>query len=210
MLGGINKKKNAGFFDLFVKSAKYFNASAQLLDDVMVDYSKAGEKAKEIQKLEHEADAVNDEIIDKLNQSFITPIDREDIYAIANSLDDGVDLMQSTVQRIFMYHTAEPLEGAIQISRLLIEATQELVNAFEQLADLQKNKDGILECLQRIYTFESEGDKIFRLEIAYLFEKEKDPIELVKWKDVMEYLEETLNHCEELADLIRGVVMKYA
>ena len=144
------KKKNdsSEFFDLFVESARYFNKGALLMDDVMIDHSKAEVKVKEIQDLEHAADKINDKIIDKLNLTFITPIDREDIYSLANGLDDGVDYLQGTLQRIVMYHTGEP--------------------------------------------------------------REKDPIELIKWKDILEYLEDTTDHCERIADLIRGVVMKYA
>lgn len=204
------KKDSTEFFDLFVESAKYFNQGAQLMDDVMLDHSKADVKVKEIEELEHEADKVNDKLIDKLNQTFITPIDREDIYALANSLDDGVDLLQGTLQRIVMYHTGEPREGAVQLTRLLIEGTQEIIKALEMLSDLQKNQNQIMECIERVYKVESEGDKIFRREIAYLFEQVKDPIELIKWKDILEYLEDTTDHCEEICDLIRGVVMKYA
>ena len=96
------KKKDTEFFDLFVQSAQYFYKGALLMDEVMLDYSKAENKVKEINDIEHEADAVNDQIIDKLNMTFITPIDREDIYALANSLDDGVDLLQGTLQRMVM------------------------------------------------------------------------------------------------------------
>lgn len=204
------KKKDTEFFDLFVQSAKYFNQGAQLMDDVMLDHSKADQKVKEIQELEHKADKINDEIIDKLNQTFITPIDREDIYSLANSLDDGVDLLQGTLQRIVMYHTGEPREGAVQLTRLLIEGTQELIKALEMLSDLKTNQDKIMASIQMVYRIESEGDRIFRREIAYIFDQVKDPIELIKWKDILEYLEDTTDHCEKIADLIRGVVMKYA
>lgn len=204
------KKKDTEFFDLFVQSAKYFNQGAQLMDDVMLDHSKADQKVKEIQELEHKADKINDQIIDKLNQTFITPIDREDIYSLANSLDDGVDLLQGTLQRIVMYHTGEPREGAVQLTRLLIESTQEIIKALEMLSDLKTNQDKIMASIQMVYRIESEGDRIFRREIAYIFDQVKDPIELIKWKDILEYLEDTTDHCEKIADLIRGVVMKYA
>ena len=177
------KKKDSEFFDLFVESANYFYKGALMMDEVMLDYSKAVDKVKEINDLEHEADKVNDKIIDKLNLTFITPIDREDIYALANGLDDGVDYLQGTLQRIVMYRTGKAMSGAVAMTKLLIEATEQI---------------------------ESEGDRVYRHEIAYLFDKEKDPIELIKWKDILEKLEDTLDHCEKLSDMIRGVVMKYA
>lgn len=206
------KKKNdsSEFFDLFVESARYFNKGALLMDDVMIDHSKAEVKVKEIQDLEHAADKINDKIIDKLNLTFITPIDREDIYSLANGLDDGVDYLQGTLQRIVMYHTGEPREGAVQLTKLLIESTDEIIKALEMLKDLKKNQAAIMDHIQKVYRLESEGDRIFCREIAYLFDQVKDPIELIKWKDILEYLEDTTDHCERIADLIRGVVMKYA
>lgn len=204
------KNDSSEFFDLFVESARYFNKGALLMDDVMIDHSKAEVKVKEIQDLEHAADKINDKIIDKLNLTFITPIDREDIYSLANGLDDGVDYLQGTLQRIVMYHTGEPREGAVQLTKLLIESTDEIIKALEMLKDLKKNQAAIMDHIQKVYRLESEGDRIFRREIAYLFDQVKDPIELIKWKDILEYLEDTTDHCERIADLIRGVVMKYA
>lgn len=204
------KHKDTEFFDLFVQSAEFFYKGALLIDEVMVDAAKADAKMKEIVTLEHQADAINDQIIDKLNQTFITPIDREDIYALANGLDDGVDYLQGTLQRIVMYRTGQAKEGAIQLTKLLIEATEEVIKAFSLLSDIKKNEEQIIEATHKIGRLESEGDKVFRHEVAFLFEKVKDPIELIKWKDVLENLEETLDHCESLADMIRGVVMKYA
>lgn len=203
-------KKDNEFYDLFVESAGYFYKGCMLMDEVMLDYSKAEEKMKEIIDLEHEADAINDRIIDKLNQTFITPIDREDIYALANGLDDGVDNLQGTLQRIVMYRSGEAKEGAIAITKLLIESTEEIIKAFSLLKDIKKNQAVILEATHKICKLESEGDRVYRHEIAYLFDNVKDPIELIKWKDILENLEETLDHCEDLADMIRGVVMKYA
>ena len=204
------KKKDSEFFDLFVDSANYFYQGALMMDEVMLDYSKAVDKVKEINDLEHEADKVNDKIIDKLNLTFITPIDREDIYALANGLDDGVDYLQGTLQRIVMYRTGKAMSGAVKMTKLLIEATEQTIRAFSLLKDIRKNQAAILDATHKIAQIESEGDRVYRHEIAYLFDKEKDPIELIKWKDILEKLEDTLDHCEKLSDMIRGVVMKYA
>ena len=169
------KQKDDEFFDLFLESAKFFQKGAFVLDEVMKDYTSATAKVEEINRIEHEADAINDRIIDKLNLTFITPIDREDIYALANNLDDGVDLLQGILQRYEMYRMGKPMPGAVNLTKLLISATEEIVRA-----------------------------------VSYLFDNEKDPIELIRWKDVLEQLEDTLDHCELIADMLRGVVMKYA
>jgi uncharacterized protein Yka (UPF0111/DUF47 family) len=203
-------QKDTEYFDLFVESARYFYNGALMMDEVMLDYSKATDKVREIVELEHEADAVNDKIIDKLNMTFITPIDREDIYAIANGLDDGVDILQGTLQRIVMYKTGKAMDGAISLTKLIIEATEEIIKALTMLKDIHKNQAQILDATHKIAQLESEGDRVYRHEVAYLFDKEKDPIELIKWKDILENLEDTLDHCEKIGDMLRGVVMKYA
>lgn len=204
------KKKSNEFFVLFEESAEYFYQATLLLDEVMMDHRKADIKVKEINDLEHRADKVNDAIIDKLNQTFITPIDREDIYAIANGLDDGVDQLQGMLQRIVIYHTGEAREGALRLTKLLIESTAEIKRAAALLNAISKNQAELLAITSKIDKLESEGDHVFRGELAYLFEYVKDPIELIKWKDLLEGLENTLDHCERLADLLKGVVMKYA
>ncbi|MBE6096217.1 DUF47 domain-containing protein [Schwartzia succinivorans] len=204
------KHKNTEFFDLFVDSAKYFYKGALIMEEVMLDSTKAVAKMKEIIDLEHEADAVNDKIIDHLNQTFITPIDREDIFALANGLDDGVDFLQGTLQRIVIYRIGPAKEGAVSLTKLLLEATEEIIKAFSLLKDIKKNRVLILEATHKIGKLESEGDRVYRHEIAFLFDNVKDPIELIKWKDILENLEDTLDHCEDVSDMIRGVVMKYA
>ena len=204
------KKKSNEFFVLFEESAEYFYQATLLLDEVMMDHRKADIKVKEINDLEHRADKVNDAIIDKLNQTFITPIDREDIYAIANGLDDGVDQLQGMLQRIVIYHTGEAREGALRLTKLLIESTAEIKRAAALLNSISKNQNELLAITSKIDKLESEGDHVFRGELAYLFEYVKDPIELIKWKDLLEGLEDTLDHCERMADVFKGVVMKYA
>ena len=202
--------KDNEYFDLFLESANYYHRGALMLDEVMLDYSMAADKVKDIINLEHEADAINDKILDKLNLSFITPIDREDIYALANGLDDGVDLLQGTLQRIVMYHIDSSRSGAVTLTKLLLESTNEIIKAFTLLKNIKKNQDTLYSITDRISDLESEGDRVYRHEVAYLFDNEKNPIELIKWKDILENLEDTLDHCEKLSDMIRGVVMKYA
>ncbi|MBR2214595.1 MAG: DUF47 domain-containing protein [Selenomonadaceae bacterium] len=203
-------RKDMEYFAWFVESAQCFNQGAKVMHEVMVDYSAADEKMKRIVDLEHAADAINDKIIDKLNMTFITPIDREDIYYLANGLDDGVDLLHGTLQRIVMYHTGEAMPGAVSLTKLIIDATQEIINAFSLLTDIPKNQVPLLDATHKISKLESEGDDVFRQEVAVLFKNQKDPIELIKWKDILENLEDTLDHCERIADMLRGVVMKYA
>jgi hypothetical protein len=183
---------------------------AIILKEVMDDYTKLSEKIVEISNLEHTADDLNDAIIDKLNQTFITPLDREDIYAMANMLDDVVDAVQGIMERMELYRTGKPTEGAAELARLIVACTEEIVKAFDYLRNIRGNQHKILEHASKIAVLESEGDRIYRKEVAHLFANCPDPVEIIKWKEVLEHLENALDHCEAIADLLRGVVLKYA
>lgn len=204
------RSKEDEFFKLFLESAGLLRDGAYILNEVMNDHTKIGEKIPQMAKLEHEADDQNDAIIDKLNQTFITPLDREDIYAIANMLDDGVDFIQGILERMMLYRTGKPSNGAIELSRLMTDCADEIVKAFDLLKNIKGNQNKILDHTRKIVVLESEGDRIYRQEVAHLFTSGGDALEIIKWKEVLENLEDALDHCESIADLIRGVVMKYA
>lgn len=204
------KPKEDKFFELFSDSARLVQRGAYILKDVLNDYSTLAEKMEVISDLEHEADDLNDAIIDKLNQTFITPLDREDIYSLATMLDDVVDFLQGTMERMVLYRTGKPTAGAIELARLLADCTDELVKAFDLLKNIRGNQHKILDHTRKIVVLESEGDRIYRQEVAHLFTHCPDPIEIIKWKEVLEHLEGSLDQCESIADLVRGVVMKYA
>lgn len=204
------KPKEDEFFKLFVESSNVLHQGTNLLKAVMADYTNIEEKMKQISDLEHKADDINDTIIDRLNQTFITPLDREDIYSLATMLDDVVDFLQGTMERMVLYRVGKPTAGAIELARLLVECTEELVGAFDLLKNIKGNQDKILEHARKIVSLESDGDRVYRQEVAILFETCPDPVQIIKWKEILEHLEDALDHCENIADLLRGVVMKYA
>nr|WP_092071296.1 DUF47 family protein [Dendrosporobacter quercicolus]NSL49404.1 DUF47 domain-containing protein [Dendrosporobacter quercicolus DSM 1736]SDM24421.1 hypothetical protein SAMN04488502_10340 [Dendrosporobacter quercicolus] len=204
------KPKEDQFFKLFAESARLLRDGAYVMNVLLNDYTKIEDTMVQVSNLEHAADDVNDAIIDKLNQTFITPLDREDIYSMATLLDDAVDFLQGTVERMLLYRTGQPSPGAKELTRLLVDCTEELVLAFDLLKNIKGNQHKILDHTRKINVLESEGDRIYRQEVANLFTSCPDPIEIIKWKEVLEYLEGTLDHCEDIADLLRGVVMKYA
>ncbi len=212
-------KKDKEFFELFWENAKYFNHGAILLDEIMKDPNKAAEHRDEILALEASADNVNEKIISKLNLSFITPIDREDIFSIAGELATGVDMLHDALQRILMYHAGRATEKSARMTKLLVDSTGQLVRAFELMVSIKDNQRGMLDAVRLIREFEDSGDEIFREDIASLFDEaeiaarehgaSKAVIHLIKWKDILEDLEQTLDHCKKIADMIQGVVMKY-
>ncbi|MBC8015202.1 MAG: DUF47 domain-containing protein [Sporomusaceae bacterium] len=204
------KPKEDEFFKLFVESSLVLRQGAYVLKDVMNDYTRLDERMQQISDLEHQADDINDAIIDKLNQTFITPLDREDIYSFATMLDDVVDFMQGIMQRMVLYKAGKPTPGAAQLASVLAECTEEMVLAFTLLKNIKGNQQQILEHTTKIGQLESKGDNIYRREVALLFDTCPDPIEVIKWKEILEHMEEALDHCESIGDLLRGVVMKYA
>lgn len=205
------RNKHYEFFDMLNQHAKYFNQGSKIMYDVMINYDTAQTKMEEIKTVEKQADLVTAETVQKLNQVFITPIDREDIFALSYGLDDGVDNIHGSLERVIMYEAGQPkTDGPAKLSQLLIKATDELVKATALLKDIRKNHNEILECTNRILTYESQGDTLYRSEMSSLFKTEKDPIALVKWKDILQCLEDTLDQTKHISDTLKGVVMKYA
>lgn len=203
--------KHYEFFDMLNSHAKCFNEGAKVMHDVMVDYSTAQKKLNEIKDIEHKADDITAQTVAKLNQIFITPIDREDIFALSYGLDDGVDNLHGSIERLIMYDAGQPkTDGPAKLASLLIDATEELIKATEMLKDIRGNQHSLFDCTNRILKYESEGDEVYRKEMSLLFKTEKDPISLVKWKDILECLENTLDQAKHISDTLKGVVMKYA
>lgn len=206
---GLKPKENK-FFHLFIESTLLVKKSVIVLHEALSNYENLEQKMNEMAQIEHEADALNDAIIDKLNQSFITPLDREDIYHIATKLDDIVDLIEGVIVRMVLYKTKEPSPGLVSLAKVLQECTTEIEYSFSLLPHLQNNQEKILEQSSKIEQLESEGDRIYREEVAFMFSNCKDPFEIIKWKEILEHLEDAVDECERMADLLRGVVMKYA
>lgn len=204
------KPREDEFFKLFAKSAGVVREGAAYCEEVVLQYEKIEDIKMKMSELEHQADDVNDAILDKLNQTFITPIDREDIYALASKLDDVMDMMDGTVEKMHLYHTGKPTDGAVALASLNLKCADELLRAIELMSNIKKNQEGIMEHIRRIVVIESESDSIYRKEVGELFKTCTDPIYLIKWKEVLQHLEDTADKFEEVADLMRGVVMKYA
>ena len=151
-------RKDTEFFDLFVENAKYFHLGAVLLDELIKDPNKALERIEDILGLESKADEVNERIIEKLNLTFITPIDREDIYSIANELDTGVDMLQGALQRIIMSRAGHATAKCPMLTNWIVESTNEIVKAFKLLVDIKKNQREILDAVAKVKEFESKAD----------------------------------------------------
>ena len=205
---GIPSKEDK-FYALFRESAEVACTTTKKLEGLICQNSVSDAEAEMMHDLEHRADKITTEIVDRLNSTLITPLDREYIYTQAQNLDDIVDLSQGAVERMVLYHTKKPSIGAQEIVRTIVKATEQLKTAFCCLNSIHFKKSEILAATEEVYRLESVGDSLYRQEVARLFEQEKDAIEIIKWKEILEHLENTLDQCEEIADLLKGVVLKY-
>ncbi len=196
----------AKFFDLFVDMARNIERAADQLVELLKKYDQVPERARAIKDCEHLGDQMTHDLITRLNKTFITPIDREDIHELASKMDDVLDMIDAVASRMTIYKIEQPTEDAIRLAELIQTSVQTLVQA---LAVLEKH-DHIIEYCIEINRLENEGDRVSRLAIARLFDDGKDPFYLIKWKEIYEVLEKAIDKCEDVANVIEGVVVKNA
>jgi len=193
---------------MFEKAALNVNKSAILLLEMMGDLSIADIKAKEIYEAEQEGDMLTHEIMRKLNKTFLTPVDREDIHALANNVDDVIDLVWAVADRTVLFKLDSAPPEAVELCKTLLETTEFITKAVGCLKD--KKYSYIQEYCIEINRLENQGDKIFREALVKLFDNIKDPILVIKWKEVYEHLEEALDTCEDVANILESIVLKHA
>jgi len=198
--------KDTSFFAMFSGMSNNLIAGARAMVDLFSDYRDLEMKVQEIRRIEHVGDEMTHAILRKLNQTFITPFDREDIHKLASSLDDVLDCLNAAGARIIMYRITAPPPEAAEIARLTLAQTQELEKA---VSLLQENGDVLGHCVE-INRLENEADLVSRAAIARLFDQEKDPIHLIKTKELIEILETATDRAEDVADVLETVVLKNA
>lgn len=201
--------KEGIFFELFSNTAADTCLAAKMLEELMNNYVEVTDKIKAIEELEHKCDGHVHRMLEQLNRSFITPIDREDIYLIAKELDNITDDIESTAHRFRMFNVTSIREDAKQLARLIVQCTEELKGVMGELKKMKTSKE-LKGKIIEVNRIEDEGDEIFRSAMQKLFVSESNPIEVIKWKEIYEYLENTLDACEDVANIIEGVVMKNA
>jgi len=195
------------FFVLFEKAAQNIKEGAELLKDLLDNFNDVKVRARQIEEVEHRGDAITHDIIKKLNTTFITPIEREDILALASSLDDIIDLIHSAATRITLFKITESTPQAKELGFLILKSVREIRRGVSHLG---KKMDGVHEHCVEVHSLENEADRVCRDAIAYLFEHEKDPITILKWKEVYETLETATDRCEDAANVLEGVALKNA
>ena len=192
------------FFDMFAQMSDNLIAGARTMVELFSDYKDVEAKVTEIRRIERSGDEMTHAILTKLNQTFITPFDREDIHRLASSLDDVLEFINAAGARIIMYRITNPPPAALELSRLILQQAQELHRA---LPLLRKNGDILTYCVE-INRIENEADVVSRAAIGRLFDEEKDPITLIKIKELIEFLEIATDKAEDVADVLETVVLK--
>jgi predicted phosphate transport protein (TIGR00153 family) len=203
------KKKEDEFYVLLREFSAKIVVVGEALQDLVNDYTNVEEKAAALKLLETECDVLTHNILTALNGSFVTPFDREDIYEITKGLDEIVDLMEEVGSRFLIFDVKEMRSQTKFVASLIVQCVKELDILFQHLHEIKKNNIAREQVIE-INRIENEGDVFFRSTIHDLFSNEKDPIELVKWKHLYEQLEACLDACENVANNIEGVVVKYA
>ena len=193
------------FFDLFLKQVGIINqASRLLLEGVKSGNSRLAGIAEQVIDLEHRGDEVIHEIFTRLNQTFITPLDPEDIHSLSSKLDDVLDGIEDTIHRMVAYRLEVVPKPMIALSEVVCTCSIALQKAFQAL---EADKPLMEHCIE-INRLENEGDRLGRKAVADLFDNEKDPILLIKLKEIYEFLEDTIDSCEDVADVLQNVVVK--
>jgi uncharacterized protein len=196
------------FFDLFNESAQNLRATVELLKDLIEDYRDIDLKVRRIQDREHEGDQVTHAIIRRLNTSFVTPMDREDIYQLATALDDVLDAVDA-VGDLFLLHQIEaPLPQMKEQVDVLLRASEQTEQALALLPKM--DRDRLEPYWIEINTLENEGDQLYRRAVAELFSGEHRAMDVLRWKEVIENLEEALDGLENVANTIESIVLKHA
>ena len=198
--------KEEQYFSLFTQMTSYIsdaaNALAKMLDDKQENFA---EHSRHIKSIEHQCDELTHSISTRLNKSFITPFDREDIYLMSSALDDIVDLIDDAARAMVMYDVPESTNHARRFADVIRRMSIEL---HEVVTKLEK-PDGISARLVTLHSLENEGDEIYHTAIAELFHNATDPMTVLKWKEIYEKLESTIDRCENVANIIESVIIKH-
>jgi uncharacterized protein len=192
------------FFDLFEEAGGNILRAARLLEEMLEDFPERSELAREILICEQEGDRITHDILQRLNQTFVTPIDREDIHELSSALDDVVDYTEEVADYLGLYKIEAPMSQAQELAKVLHSAARQIAEAMPRLRGFKDISHFTVE----INRLENDGDRIVREAIASLFGTGIDPMVVIRWKDIFERLEEAIDATEHVANILEGIVIK--
>ena len=196
--------KTTEFYDHFTRAGENLLETARLVERRFAEFPADTVRQADVKALEHKGDEVTREILELLNTQYVTPFDREDIYDLAKVIDDVVDYMENASDLLGLYKVESRLDASLEQCRVLVEMAEHLHSALVDLKQLRRADKHVVE----VKRLEDEGDRIVRSGIAGLFENNTDPLVVIRWKDILEALEDAIDSCETAADLVGNIVVK--
>jgi predicted phosphate transport protein (TIGR00153 family) len=192
------------FFDLFEEAGANIVRATELLEKMLEQWPDHGELGRDVLMCEQEGDRITHDIIQRLNSTFVTPIDREDIYALASALDDIVDFVEEVSDFLVLYRIEAPMDQALELARILHQSARALAGAIPRLRTFEDIDHFTIE----VNRLENDGDRVVRQALASLFERGIDPMLVIRWKDIFERLEDAIDSTETTANILEGIVIK--
>ncbi len=202
-------KDEIKFSDHFEKLADKIEEGGIQFSRMLQNYDQSEEIIPKLEEIEHEADAVTHEIYRKLHKTFLAPIDREDIFALANKMDSIIDMIEASAVRMKLYQISEPNAEIQELAIILNKSISLVKKIIYAMRNRKMHTDEILDNCVKINELENEGDRVLRQSMNQLFERESDAIEIVKWKEILERIEEATDVCEDVSNIIEGIILKY-
>jgi hypothetical protein len=201
--------RETSFFDFFERHAALTVDGAKEFLSLVQTGANIAAKAKRVSEIEHETDVITHHCVEALHKTFITPIERDDIYRLITKMDDIMDYVEAAAERITLYELSEMTQEVRDLADVLVRSAQEVAEACKLLRDMKDAERIKKKCIE-INRLENEADTILRSAVARLFKEEKNPIQIIKWKEVYENLENATDRCEDVANIIEGVVLEHA
>ena len=196
--------RESSFFDLFIGQGATVQEGAKALLDLVENFTDVTGKVERIKEIEHRGDTITHDVMTRLNQTFITPLDQEDIHRLASHVDDVLDLIDAAASRLLIFNVDRIRPGVPELVSTLVQTTEQVAQA---LRSLEKQKHILQYCIE-INRLENESDRISRALIGKLFDEEKDPVQIIKWKEIIEVIETAVDKCEDVANVLESVVLK--
>jgi len=197
------------FFELFEEDAKNVLAGAKLLRELMDRYDQAPRLVKKLEAYEHEGDRITHDLFAELNKTFVTPLDREDIHALASAMDSVMDMVEAAGDTMVLYGVDGPTEQAKLLGDIIVDSAEQVYQAISLLRSRHNLRDILVHCVE-INRLENEADEVRRQVLGALFREQTDVIKLIKWREIYELLERTTDVCEDVADVLQTIVLKNA
>lgn len=201
--------KEEKFFVYFDEFGKIICQATEMLNNFINDLENSEIKYRGIEEIEHRGDKLLHDIMEALNKTYMTPFDREDIYAIANGLDNIVDFVDATASRFVMFNVTEANDHSKILANKIAQSGKEVITLMKELRNMKNNKK-LSASIIEINKLEDLGDSDFRVAVRSLFTSDVPEIEVIKWREIYEFLEQILDACEDIADMVEGVAMKHA